>query len=65
MARGALQTLFCGVRLVPLGAMALLGRRDAARGVRQQVLAASSAFGKVMWWRKLGMYQIEKAPASA
>jgi succinoglycan biosynthesis protein ExoM len=65
MARGFVQTLLCGLRLVPLGALELLGRKDAARGVRQQVLAASSALGKVMWWRKLGMYQIEKAPASA
>ena len=65
MARGAVQTVMSGVKLLPLGAMELLGRAGAASRVRLEVLAASSALGKVMWWRKLKFYQIEKAPVSA
>jgi succinoglycan biosynthesis protein ExoM len=64
MARGALQALVAGVKMVPLAAMKLLGRKQADLQLRQEFLAASSGFGKVMWWRKLNYYHVEKPSVS-
>jgi succinoglycan biosynthesis protein ExoM len=65
MARGAVQTVACCAKLGVLAAMQAVGGEDAKLRVRLEVLAVSSAFGKVMWWRKLSFYQIEKPPVSA
>jgi succinoglycan biosynthesis protein ExoM len=65
MARGALQAAAAGLTMLPLAAMERLGRPDAGVRLHQQVLAASSALGKVMWWRKLRYYHVERPPVSA
>jgi succinoglycan biosynthesis protein ExoM len=65
MARGAVQTVVSCLRMIPLGIMELMGRPGAKMRLRLEVLAMFSAAGKVMWWRKLKFYQIEKAPVSA
>jgi succinoglycan biosynthesis protein ExoM len=65
MARGALQAAACGLRMVPLAVKAGLGRQDAGLRLRHEVLAAASALGKVMWWRKLRYYHVEKASAAS
>jgi succinoglycan biosynthesis protein ExoM len=65
MARGAVQALVSGLKMIPLAAMAWLGRKDAGFRLRQEVLAAASALGKVMWWRKLHYYQVEKPSVSS
>jgi succinoglycan biosynthesis protein ExoM len=58
MARGALQA----VALATLAVLELpLGR---ARW-QPRMLDAALGLGKVLWWRKLGLYQMEKAPAAA
>jgi succinoglycan biosynthesis protein ExoM len=56
MLRGAAQTvLFAGLLVLqlPLG------------GWQRRLMAAAAGLGKVLWWRKLGLYQIERAPAIA
>jgi succinoglycan biosynthesis protein ExoM len=58
MLRGAAQSLVFGVLtllLLPLG-----GARWQTR-----LIAASASLGKLLWFRKLGLYQAEKAPAQA
>jgi succinoglycan biosynthesis protein ExoM len=65
MARGALQAVASGLKMVPLAAMERLGRKDAGLRLHQELLAASSGLGKVMWWRKLRYYHVEKPPVSA
>ncbi len=65
MARGAMQALASGLKMAPLAVMRQLGRKDAGLRLCQEVLAATSAVGKVMWWRKLRYYQVEKQSVSA
>jgi succinoglycan biosynthesis protein ExoM len=65
MARGALQAVACGLKMIPLAVMARLGREDGGMRLRQEVLAATSALGKVMWWRKLMYYQVERPSVSS
>jgi succinoglycan biosynthesis protein ExoM len=56
MVRGALQAAVFGA-LVPV-------QMPWGRAIWQRrLLAASFGLGKVLWWRKLGLYHMEKAPA--
>ncbi len=64
MLRGALQALACGLKMLPLAVMRLFAGKRAAFALQQEILAACSAIGKVMWWRKLGYYHVERPPVS-
>jgi succinoglycan biosynthesis protein ExoM len=55
MARGALQA-------AGFGAMVPLQMPWRRAGWQRSLLAASFGLGKVLWWRKLGLYHMEKPP---
>jgi succinoglycan biosynthesis protein ExoM len=58
MARGAAQSLI-------YGALALLLRPLGGARWQQRLIAASASLGKLLWFRKLGLYHAEKAPNGA
>jgi succinoglycan biosynthesis protein ExoM len=58
MARGAAQSLL-------FGALALAQRPFGGARWQQRLITASASLGKVLWFRKLGLYQAEKAPSGA
>jgi len=58
MLRGAVQAIYLSLHaliLLPFG----------AAGAQARLILTAQALGKVFWWRKLHLYQIEKAPAGA
>jgi len=60
MARGVLQTVGSGVALAPFAALKALGG-DASR-YNKALFGASSGLGKLLWWRKVPLYHVEKPP---
>lgn len=65
VARGAVQAAAAGLKMLPLAAMETLRGADPGWRLHREMLAATSALGKMMWWRKLHYYHVERPPVSA
>ncbi|MDX2205231.1 MAG: glycosyltransferase family 2 protein [Hyphomicrobiaceae bacterium] len=64
MARGAAQSVAYALLALPLAVLAPASPAARERLV-QTVLKLAAGLGKVLWWRKLGYYHLEKPQASA
>jgi succinoglycan biosynthesis protein ExoM len=64
--RGAAQVALFAPATLALSAMARIGRREAlAAKAADCAFKALAGWGKLTWWRRVGLYHIEKPPAAA
>ncbi len=62
MVRGAVQLVVGAGGLLVAGALAPLTGVAGQQRVIRQLLTASAGAGKLLWWRKVKLYHVEKAP---
>ena len=63
MARGALQLAVGAGGLLVAGALSPLSGLAGRRRLVRHLLTTAAGAGKLLWWRKLPLYHVEKAPA--
>ena len=62
MARGAVQLAVGVAGVMVAGALAPLTGVAGQQRLMRQVLTVANGAGKLLWWRKVGLYHVEKAP---
>jgi succinoglycan biosynthesis protein ExoM len=58
--RGAIQTLVFGAAALPLAAVSRFGGPGLRQQATRMAFAAMAGWGKLTWWRRVGLYHVER-----